>query len=301
MFLLWAGLFFLVLGTACVAVDRRAVHVVYDGVPLRLHKFLIATTHLAKAAHWLALAVVVYAVTWAMLRTGSAGAALTLAFQCALAFILALGAGSAVIHTIKLLLSRRRPRDELELKLYGFIPVVIALIQSSRAVIPGRETRTGVSGTRGRGPRYGHAPCRKRCAVLARLSISSCRKYLGPLPLVLSLRSSARPGMTVLGNLEDNTYSVVPVSRSLASAAAAARITSISAWAVGSFLSRMRFPSRASTSPAADSKTAPTGTSPRAPASWASAKAREIQTSSASLISAAPETAAGKERRQIRL
>jgi membrane-associated phospholipid phosphatase len=131
MFLLWAGLFFLVLGAACVAIDRRAVHSIYDGVPLRLHKFLIATTHLAKAAHWLALAVVVYAVTWAMLRTGSAGAALTLAFQCALAFILALGAGSAVIHTIKLLLSRRRPRDELELSLYGFIPFGFDLKRNS--------------------------------------------------------------------------------------------------------------------------------------------------------------------------
>ena len=131
MILLWAGLAFLLLGLACVAIDRRAVHVIYDRVPLKLHNFLHATTHSAKAAHWLAVAVLVYAVTWGLIRTGSANAAVKLAFQCALAFILALGAGSAVIHTIKLLLSRRRPRDELELSLYGFIPLGFDLKRNS--------------------------------------------------------------------------------------------------------------------------------------------------------------------------
>jgi membrane-associated phospholipid phosphatase len=121
MILLWAGLIFLALGIASLAIDRRAVHVLYDRVPLRLEKFLYRTTHLAKAGHWLLAAVVTYLVTWTLLATGSTGAALRLVFECALAFILALGAGSAVIHTIKLLLSRRRPRDELELGQYGFI------------------------------------------------------------------------------------------------------------------------------------------------------------------------------------
>jgi len=131
MILLWSGLFFLLLGVTCVAIDRRAVHLLYDRVPLPLHKFLNATTHLAKAAHWLALAVVAYLVTWTLLRTGSNDAAVKLVFQCALAFILALGAGSAVIHTIKLVLSRRRPRDELEMGLYGFIPLGFDLKRNS--------------------------------------------------------------------------------------------------------------------------------------------------------------------------
>jgi membrane-associated phospholipid phosphatase len=131
MVLLWSGLFFLVLGVACVAIDRRAVHVIYDRVPLKMHNFLMATTHTAKAAHWLALAVVTYLVTWTLLSTGSTDAAVKLVFQCALAFVLALGAGSAVIHTIKLLLSRRRPRDELEMGLYGFIPFGFDLKRNS--------------------------------------------------------------------------------------------------------------------------------------------------------------------------
>lgn len=122
MFLLWAGLAFILSGLACIAVDRRTVHIIYDRVPLPLHRFLHATTHLAKAAHWLALAVFGYLVTWTLIRSGSTDAGTHLTFNCALAFILALGSGSVVIHTIKFFLNRRRPRDELEMKLYGFIP-----------------------------------------------------------------------------------------------------------------------------------------------------------------------------------
>lgn len=129
--LLWSGLFFLVLGLGCLAIDRRAVHLIYDRVPLRLHKFLVATTHFAKAAHWLTAAVLAYLVTWILRANGSTNATLKLVFDCALAFILALGAGSAVTHTIKLVFSRRRPRDELELKQYGFIPFGFDLKRNS--------------------------------------------------------------------------------------------------------------------------------------------------------------------------
>lgn len=131
MFLLWSGLFFLVAGLASLAIDRRAVHLIYDRVPLKLHNFLVATTHLAKAAHWLALSVVAYLITWTLLTAGITSPLITLVFDCALAFILALGAGSAVTHTIKLLFSRRRPRDELELKQYGFIPFGFDLKRNS--------------------------------------------------------------------------------------------------------------------------------------------------------------------------
>ena len=42
---------------------------------------------------------------------------------CALAFIASLALGSIVLHTIKLVLGRRRPRDEMEMGLYGFMPL----------------------------------------------------------------------------------------------------------------------------------------------------------------------------------
>jgi undecaprenyl-diphosphatase len=119
--LLWAGLFLIVLGVACVAIDRPAVHFLYDHVGARFHGFLSATTHLAKAAHWLAAACLVYAAAWAWLHWIAENAAIRLASQVALAFLASLALGSAILHGIKLVLGRRRPRDELEMNRYGFI------------------------------------------------------------------------------------------------------------------------------------------------------------------------------------
>jgi len=132
MVLLWAGLGFLVIGCGCVAIDRRAVHFFYDHVSLRFHRFLNRTTHLAKAAHWLTASVVIAAASWLWLRAGGGNnAAILLAFHISLAFILSLGLGTIVIHTLKLLLGRRRPRDELELNLYGFLPLGFSLKHNS--------------------------------------------------------------------------------------------------------------------------------------------------------------------------
>ena len=56
----------------------------------------------------------------------------------------------------------------------------------------------------------------------------------------------------------------------------AARIASTSAWAVGSHISRVRFPACATTTPSGDTTTAPTGTSPRSAAARASANAASM-------------------------
>ncbi len=47
---------------------------------------------------------------------------LQLTAASALAFLISLAIGSAILHTMKTVLGRRRPRDELELGLYGFKP-----------------------------------------------------------------------------------------------------------------------------------------------------------------------------------
>ena len=120
--LLWAGLFLIAVGVACVAVDRRAVHVIYDHVGAKFHAFFSATTHLAKAAHWLLAACLVYGTGWAWLHWIGENATIRLASQCALAFIASLALGSAILHGIKLVLGRKRPRDELEMNQYSFIP-----------------------------------------------------------------------------------------------------------------------------------------------------------------------------------
>jgi len=120
--LLWAGIAFLILGLACFGIDRRASHWLYDNINVRQWRFLDSITHLAKASHWLIAAILILIGTrWVMARWGVSDN-LTLASQCAVAFIASLAIGSMILHTIKLFFGRRRPRDDFEMGLYGFVP-----------------------------------------------------------------------------------------------------------------------------------------------------------------------------------
>ena len=58
--LLWSGLAFLLVGIACFAVDRRAVHVFHAAISQRSHIRIYRTTDFAKGGHWLAISIAVY-------------------------------------------------------------------------------------------------------------------------------------------------------------------------------------------------------------------------------------------------
>ena len=105
-----------------MTVDRRLAHFIYDHVDVRTHKRLDSITHYAKAGHWLAAAIL--ALTGAALARhfGARGADMPLLINYSIAFIASLSVGSAVLHVIKLVLGRRRPRDDMEMGLYGFMP-----------------------------------------------------------------------------------------------------------------------------------------------------------------------------------
>jgi membrane-associated phospholipid phosphatase len=120
--LLWSGLFFIALGVALFAVDRRAAHVFHDSIPFPLHRFIARTTDGAKGGHWLAIAIVAIAVSYGLRAFGHDTPAVRSAFFAALAFLICLAIGTIVTHIFKILLGRRRPRDELEHNLYGFMP-----------------------------------------------------------------------------------------------------------------------------------------------------------------------------------
>jgi membrane-associated phospholipid phosphatase len=120
--LLWSGLFFLLLGVASFAGDRRAAHWVHAHVHRRVHRRLARTTDWAKGAHWLTISIAALALSWGWLRlVGEVWWARDL-FRAAGAFLASLAAGSLVLHIIKIVAGRRRPRDELEHDLYGFRP-----------------------------------------------------------------------------------------------------------------------------------------------------------------------------------
>ncbi|HEX4861123.1 MAG TPA: hypothetical protein VFV07_07795, partial [Rhizomicrobium sp.] len=113
--LLYAGMLFIAAGIACIAFDRQSSHYLYDRVSAGFWRFLDSTTHMAKASHWLIAAAFAYLAAlyehWETVRL------------CAMAFAASVAIGSVVLHTIKLVLGRRRPRDDFEMGLYGFIPL----------------------------------------------------------------------------------------------------------------------------------------------------------------------------------
>lgn len=121
--LLWAGIFLLIAGVLCFAIDRRAVHFFHDSVnrvwTLRIHR----TTDWAKGAHWLTIAIAAWLIAWIWQHFFGANLFLRQMARVALAFLASLAIGSIILHTLKLFLGRRRPRDELELGLYGFMPL----------------------------------------------------------------------------------------------------------------------------------------------------------------------------------
>jgi membrane-associated phospholipid phosphatase len=62
---------------------------------------------------------------------GMASANIPQLINYSLAFIAMLTLGSAVLHAIKLVLGRRRPRDDMEMGLYGFKPLAFNLEYNS--------------------------------------------------------------------------------------------------------------------------------------------------------------------------
>jgi undecaprenyl-diphosphatase len=120
--LLWFGIFLLAAGLVSFAVDRRIAHFFHDHIPVRLHRRIARTTDWAKGAYWLALSVTVFLVAQAARLLWGATPLLEFWSRTSLAYLACLAIGSVILHGIKILLGRRRPRDELELKLFGFRP-----------------------------------------------------------------------------------------------------------------------------------------------------------------------------------
>ena len=129
--LLWAGTILLLAGLASFAIDRRAAHVFHAVVDRRVERILHSTTDWAKGAHWLAIACAAFGCAWLLQRVWGKSSLLTQIEEIALAFLASLAVASIILHSIKILLGRRRPRDELELNLYGFRPLAFDLASDS--------------------------------------------------------------------------------------------------------------------------------------------------------------------------
>ncbi|HKX64955.1 MAG TPA: phosphatase PAP2 family protein [Rhizomicrobium sp.] len=121
--LLCAGFVSILIGLLALTIDRWLAHFIYDHVSAPVHKALDSITHYAKAGHWLAAAILALIVAAGMRYYGVLAEEATQLVNYSLAFIASLTMGSAVLHLIKLVLGRRRPRDDMEMGLYGFTPL----------------------------------------------------------------------------------------------------------------------------------------------------------------------------------
>jgi membrane-associated phospholipid phosphatase len=118
--LLWAGVLCLLVGVCCFAIDRRAVHFFHDRVHARWFRRVRLTTDYAKGARWLLGTVNLFIVTTLAQWAFGPSPLLHLMSRASVGFLACLAVASAVLHSIKLVFGRRRPRDELEHELYGF-------------------------------------------------------------------------------------------------------------------------------------------------------------------------------------
>jgi membrane-associated phospholipid phosphatase len=118
--LLWLGLALLLSGLPLLAIDREAALYFREHLSMRTLGRIQRTTDWAKGGPWLIGVALVYLVTQIWLAIGGA-ADVAWAAQAALALLASLVVGSIVLHTVKLFLGRRRPRDDFEHGLYGFV------------------------------------------------------------------------------------------------------------------------------------------------------------------------------------
>jgi membrane-associated phospholipid phosphatase len=125
------GFVLIVLGLLALLIDRAAAHFIYDHVNARMHRFLDGITHYAKAGHWLAAAILALVGAALARHFGIQGPDIERLITYSLAFIASLTLGSAILHVIKLVLGRRRPRDDMEMGLYGFMPLSFNLDYNS--------------------------------------------------------------------------------------------------------------------------------------------------------------------------
>lgn len=116
---------FVLLASGCLAllIDRRAVHFFHDALHQRWAAIVHRTTDWAKGSHWLTISCVVFAGSWFVQRFMGINPVLMSAQRTSLAFLASLAVASIILHSVKVLLGRRRPRDELELGLYGWRPL----------------------------------------------------------------------------------------------------------------------------------------------------------------------------------
>lgn len=118
--LLWLGCVLAFTGILVMTIDRGTARYFRDRAGDRLHRLARHTTDWAKGGPWIVGALLSYLAVQIWMAAAGETAVPRLASDTALALLLGLVIGSVVLHTFKIFLGRRRPRDDFEHGLYGF-------------------------------------------------------------------------------------------------------------------------------------------------------------------------------------
>jgi membrane-associated phospholipid phosphatase len=118
--LLALSLLFLVAGLLFLAVDRQAAHYCRDQLHRPFWKLALRVTDWAKGLPWIIAALVAWVVVQALIAFQGETAVLREISNYSLALLASFVVASVILHSIKIFLGRRRPRDEFQHGLYGF-------------------------------------------------------------------------------------------------------------------------------------------------------------------------------------
>jgi len=118
--MLMLALAFMLAGLPLLKFDRRLAHYFRERLPQSVKDVAYRTTDYAKGGPWIIAAVLFYAATQIWIALADTGPVARSVSDIALALVVSFVLGSVVLHTIKIFLGRRRPRDDFEHGLYGF-------------------------------------------------------------------------------------------------------------------------------------------------------------------------------------
>lgn len=120
MILLWGSAALFAAGLASFAADRRVAHFFAAHKKRHWRRRVRLTTDFAKGAHWLIVAGLLYGSAQAAIAIGYETTELHHISDLSAALLLGLAIATALLHSIKLFVGRRRPRDDFQHGLYGF-------------------------------------------------------------------------------------------------------------------------------------------------------------------------------------
>jgi membrane-associated phospholipid phosphatase len=118
--LLAAALLFLVAGLAFFPLDRRSAHYCRDQLHRPFWQLALRVTDWAKGLPWIIAALIAYIVVQGAIAWRGETPLLRQVSDYALALLASFVVASIILHSIKIFLGRRRPRDDFQHGLYGF-------------------------------------------------------------------------------------------------------------------------------------------------------------------------------------